>query len=75
QPNAIFFIHLPRPCKTSQSKNICDVNELKTPKIDELRLPDLFYRVTSDSAIALKTLTIQQHLSSKKPEKQITSCF
>ena len=54
---------------------VSDVNELKTPKIDELRLPDLFYRVTSDSAIALKTLTIQQHLSSKKPEKQITSCF
>ena len=58
-----------------RDESISDVNELKTPKIDELRLPDLFYRVTSDSAIALKTLTIQQHLSSKKPEKQITSCF
>ncbi|OYF95509.1 hypothetical protein C5P15_20700 [Escherichia coli] len=70
-----FSFIFPVSAKTSQSKNICDVNELKTPKIDEIRLPDLFYRVTSDSAIALKTLTIQQHLSSKKPEKQITSCF
>ncbi|MEA0323137.1 hypothetical protein WMQ04_11730, partial [Escherichia coli] len=69
-----FSFIFPVRAKTSQSKNICDVNELKTPKIDEIRLPDLFYRVTSDSAIALKTLTIQQHLSSKKPEKQITSC-
>jgi DNA-binding MurR/RpiR family transcriptional regulator len=59
----------------THSGRTSDVNELKTPKIDEIRLPDLFYRVTSGSAIALKTLTIQQYLSSNKPEKQITSCF
>ncbi|EFN9319198.1 hypothetical protein DM615_02595 [Escherichia coli] len=70
-----FSFIFPARAKLHNQKNICDVNELKTPKIDEIRLPDLFYRVTSGSAIALKTLTIQQHLSSNKPEKQITSCF
>ncbi|RBW34957.1 hypothetical protein B9M90_15865 [Escherichia coli] len=70
-----FSFIFPARAKLHNKKNICDLNELKTPKIDEISLPDLFYRVTSGSAIALKTLTIRQHLSSNKPEKQITSCF